>query len=49
MFIGSDGMMGANGMISGMGSWAMGLGMLAVVALIFGAGLAIGYLLGARR
>lgn len=46
MFIGSDGMMGANGM---MGSWGMGLGMLAVVALIFGAGLAIGYLLGARR
>lgn len=46
MFIGSDGMMGANGMMS---SWGMGLGMLAVVALIFGAGLAIGYLLGARR
>lgn len=46
MFIGSDGMMGANGMISG---WGMGLGVLAVVALIFGAGLAIGYLLGARR
>lgn len=44
MFIGSDGMMSGWGM--GMG---MGIGMLVVVALIFGAGLAIGYLVGARR
>jgi hypothetical protein len=46
MFIGTEGMMGGSGMMSG---WGMGLGMLVIVALIFGAGLAVGYILGARR
>lgn len=46
MFIGSDGMMGTGGM---MGGWGMGLGMLAVVAIIFAGGVAVGYVIGARR
>jgi hypothetical protein len=46
MFIGTDGMMNGSGM---MGGWGMGLGMLAIVALIFAAGLTVGYLMGARR
>lgn len=40
MFIGTEGMMGG---------WGMGLGMFAIVALIFGAGVAVGYVIGARR
>ncbi|MEO0383175.1 MAG: hypothetical protein AAF234_06425 [Pseudomonadota bacterium] len=44
MFIGSDGMMGGWGM--GLG---MGLGMLALVAVIFAGGIAVGYVIGARR
>lgn len=46
MFIGSDGMAGFGGM---MGGWGMGLGMFAVVALIFAGGVAVGYVIGARR
>lgn len=46
MFIGSQGMMDGSGM---MGGWGMGLGMLVIVALIFGAGVAVGYVVGARR
>lgn len=42
MYIGSEGMMG-------MGGWGMGLGMLAVVAIIFAGGVAVGYVIGARR
>jgi len=46
MFIGNEGMMGGSGLMSG---WGMGLGMLVIVALIFGAGLAVGLFIGARR
>lgn len=44
MFIGSSGVMG-----SGHSMLEMGVGLLVVAALLFGSGLAVGYLVGRRR